>query len=67
MLLFPLGLMNIGAMALITALIFAEKSLPLGRRIGQLAALALVAYGVLVIWMPGILPTMAPSTASVDG
>ena len=40
--LFPIGVMNIVAMALITLLIFAEKSLPRGQRIGQGAALALV-------------------------
>ncbi|MBI1885274.1 MAG: DUF2182 domain-containing protein [Chloroflexi bacterium] len=56
--LFPLGVMNVGAMALITLLIFAEKSLPLGRQIGGLAAAGLVAYGALVIAVPDALPTM---------
>lgn len=56
--LFPIGIMNVAAMALITLLIFAEKSLPLGRRIGQLVALALIAYGVLVMLMPSVLPTL---------
>ncbi len=55
---FPLGMMNLAALALVTLLIFAEKSLPLGRRIAQLAALALIAYGALVVVMPGALPTM---------
>jgi predicted metal-binding membrane protein len=32
--LFPLGMMKVAAMALITLLIFAEKSLPLGQRVG---------------------------------
>src|SRR6185312_8126407 len=36
-LLFPLGIMNIAAMALLTILIFAEKCFPLGARIAQLA------------------------------
>ncbi len=37
--LFPLGLMNIAVMALVTALIFAEKLLPIGRQISQGIAL----------------------------
>ena len=56
--LFPLGIMNIAVMALVTALIFAEKSFPIGQRIAQLSALALIAYGVLVLVVPGALPTM---------
>jgi len=56
--LFPLGVMNAAAMALITLLIFAEKSLPMGRQIGQMAATALMTYGAVVIFVPGALPTM---------
>jgi predicted metal-binding membrane protein len=56
--LFPLGVMNIGAMALITILIFAEKSWPMGRQVARLAAAALVAYGALVLLVPQALPTM---------
>ncbi len=56
--LFPLGIMNIAVMALVTVLIFSEKAFPLGLRIAQLAALLLIAYGVLVIFMPNFLPTM---------
>jgi predicted metal-binding membrane protein len=55
-LLFPLGIMNIAAMALLTALIFAEKVVPQGARIAQFAALALVLYGALVIVVPAALP-----------
>jgi predicted metal-binding membrane protein len=55
---FPLGMMNVAALAMVTILIFAEKSFPMGQRIAQLAALALIAYGVLVVVMPGALPTM---------
>jgi predicted metal-binding membrane protein len=58
--LFPLGLMNVAAMAIITLLIFAEKSLPRGPQIGRAAAAALIAYGALVVAMPGLLPTMPP-------
>jgi predicted metal-binding membrane protein len=55
-LLFPLGIMNIAAMALLTALIFAEKVFPLGTRIAQFAALVLILYGALVIVVPAALP-----------
>src|SRR5215469_6965329 len=51
-LLFPMGIMNIAAMALLTILIFAEKCFPKGSRIAQLAALALILYGTLVIVVP---------------
>jgi predicted metal-binding membrane protein len=56
--LLPLGIMNIAIMALITALIFAEKAFPFGQRVSQLIALALIAYGVLVMIVPGALPAM---------
>jgi predicted metal-binding membrane protein len=41
-LLFPLGIMNIAVMALLTVLIYAEKSFPLGRQISQIAGVALI-------------------------
>jgi predicted metal-binding membrane protein len=56
--LFPLGMMNVAAMALITLLIFAEKSTPVGRQMAALAAAGLIAYGVLVIAFPDLLPTV---------
>jgi predicted metal-binding membrane protein len=55
-LLFPLGIMNIVAMAFLTVLIFAEKVFPMGDRIAQFAALALILYGALVIVAPAALP-----------
>ncbi len=54
--LFPLGIMNIAIMALVTALIYAEKSLPFGRQISQLAGAGLIIYGALVIFLPTALP-----------
>ncbi len=60
-LLFPLGMMNIAAMVLLTALIFAEKCFPLGRRIAQFAALVLILYGALVIVVPTALPLSGTS------
>ncbi len=56
--LFPLGVMNVAAMAVITLFIFAEKSLPHGRLIGRAAALAMMAYGLLVVGAPTALPTI---------
>jgi Predicted metal-binding integral membrane protein (DUF2182) len=55
--LFPLGLMNIAAMAVLTALVFAEKTLPWGRWAARGTAAVLIAYGALVIGYPRALPT----------
>jgi len=57
--LFPLGIMNIAAMAVVTLVIFAEKSLPWGRAVPRATAAALVAYGAVVIAAPRFLPTFA--------
>ncbi|HEX6798901.1 MAG TPA: DUF2182 domain-containing protein [Ktedonobacterales bacterium] len=58
--LFPLGMMNVAALALLSALIFAEKVLPAGRLISTIAGIALITYGVLVVVAPALLPgTMA--------
>ena len=54
--LFPLGIMNLAVMALLTALIFAERALPFGRQISKLAGVVLVVYGVLVMFLPAALP-----------
>jgi predicted metal-binding membrane protein len=56
--LFPLGVMNVAAMAVITLLIFAEKSLSLGQKTAKIAAVVLIVYGTLIIFVPGMLPTM---------
>ncbi|MBV9281729.1 MAG: DUF2182 domain-containing protein [Chloroflexi bacterium] len=58
--LFPLGMMNIALLALVTLLIFAEKSLPYGDGLSQVIALALIAYGGAVLVSPGILPLQPP-------
>ena len=54
--LFPLGIMNVAVMALVTALIYAEKSLPIGRQISQIAGVGLIVYGVLDMFLPAALP-----------
>jgi predicted metal-binding membrane protein len=60
--LFPLGIMNVAAMALITLLIFAEKSTPLGRAAVTLAAAGLIAYGAFILLVPDALPTAMSNT-----
>src|ERR1700688_4762833 len=58
--LFPLGIMNIAAMAVITLVIFAEKTLPWGRAAARAAAAVLIAYGFVVVTAPQFLPTFHP-------
>jgi hypothetical protein len=45
-------------MALITLVIFTEKSSTIGPRVAQIAALVLIGYGALVLLLPDALPTM---------
>ncbi len=59
-LLFPLGIMNVAAMAGLTVVIFAEKMFPRWERIAQGVGLALILYGILVIVVP---TTLSPSLA----
>jgi predicted metal-binding membrane protein len=63
--LFPLGIMNIAAMAVITLIIFAEKTLTWGRLAPRAVAAALVAYGVVVIAAPQVLPTFQQDAAAM--
>jgi predicted metal-binding membrane protein len=58
--LFPLGIMNIAAMAVITLVIFTEKTLPWGRAAARTAAVALIVYGFVVVTAPRFLPTFHP-------
>lgn len=55
--LFPLGIMNVALMALLTLLIFVEKSWSFGPYIGRAVAVALIVYGALVILVPGLFLT----------
>jgi predicted metal-binding membrane protein len=64
--LFPLGIMNVGAMALITLLIFAEKSTPIGRQVATFASLGLVVFGVIVLFAPELLPTVMSTNGSAS-
>jgi len=60
--LFPLGMMNIAALATITLLIFVEKSHQAGQRAAQMAALLLIIYGAAVMARPWMLPTFMDMT-----
>jgi predicted metal-binding membrane protein len=62
--LFPLGIMNIGAMAVVTLIIFAEKTLPWPRLAPYAVAAALVLYGALVIASPQLLPTFQKASGA---
>ena len=53
--LFPLGVMNVAAMAVITILIYAEKSLALGHQFAKIAAVAMIIYGTQIIFIPGFI------------
>jgi predicted metal-binding membrane protein len=59
LILVPLGVMNIAAMLVVTVVVFAEKALPWGRGVAELAAVALVVYGIAVMAQPALLPTVA--------
>ncbi|CAN7718997.1 DUF2182 domain-containing protein [Aminobacter sp. LjRoot7] len=57
--LFPLGIMSIAAMAMVTMLIFAEKTLPIGETIAKVSGIALLIYGGAVLVFPQLLPTFS--------
>ena len=51
--LFAVGLMNLGWMAALTLVMSLEKMSPRGKTIGRVAGLLLLAAGVLLVFMPG--------------
>ena len=55
--LFPLGMMNLWAMAVLTVVIVAERTRAWGTRIAWAASAALMMYGVAVLVDPPLLPT----------
>jgi predicted metal-binding membrane protein len=56
--LIPLGLMNLIAMGVVTAVVFAEKTLPRGHWIARAAGAGLAVYGASILFVPGLLPGM---------
>jgi predicted metal-binding membrane protein len=55
--LFPLGMMNLWAMAILTILIFGEKTSAWGDWISRATAVSLILYGAAVLVDPPLLPT----------
>jgi cytochrome c biogenesis protein CcdA len=68
LLLFALGVMSLFWMAVVAALIFAQKLLPFGKRLPYAFALCLTALGIWVAVAPGSVPklTQPSSPASSD-
>jgi predicted metal-binding membrane protein len=54
--LFALGVMSLFWMALVAALIFAQKVLPYGDRLARVFAVAFVAFGIWIAIAPGSVP-----------
>jgi len=54
--LFPLGLMNLAAMAAVAVLIFVEKTLPAGLWLGRAAGLGLIGWGLLTVLAGNYMP-----------
>ena len=54
--LFAVGVMSLAWMAVVAAIIFAEKVLPIGERLSQVFALALIVLGVWVAAAPASVP-----------
>ena len=54
--LFAVGVMSVTWMVVLAAIIFAEKVLPMGERVSQVLAVALVAAGIWIAVAPGSVP-----------
>jgi predicted metal-binding membrane protein len=59
MLLFVMGVMHLGWMAGVGALILLEKIIPAGKRIAQAIGAAFVITGMLVVFFPQILSKLS--------
>jgi predicted metal-binding membrane protein len=59
LILIPLGVMNVAAMAAVALLVFVEKVLPWGKPASFAAGVLLVAAGIAVTIHPALLPTVA--------
>jgi predicted metal-binding membrane protein len=67
LILFPLGIMNIVAMAVVTLVVFAEKAMAAGERVARWAGVALMLYGAAILAFPQALPTfVAPGGMSMN-
>ena len=64
--LFALGVMSLFWMAVVAALIFAQKVLPFGARLTRLLAVALVAFGIWIAAAPGTVPGLTQPGTTQD-
>ena len=65
--LFALGVMSLLWMAVVAALIFAQKVLPLGNRLTSAFAVAFVAGGIWIASAPGSVPGLIqPNSPAAD-
>jgi predicted metal-binding membrane protein len=59
-LMFPLGMMNVAALAGVTAVVYAEKVLPGADALRRVAGIALLLFGLAVLVHPALLPGSMP-------
>jgi predicted metal-binding membrane protein len=68
--LFAVGVMSLFWMAVVAAVIFAEKVLPYGLRLARVFAVALIALGIWIAAAPGSVPGLtdpdAPGSPSMQ-
>jgi len=64
--LFALGVMSLFWMAVVAALIFAQKVLPFDARLTRLLAVALVAFGIWIAAAPGTVPGLTQPGTTQD-
>jgi hypothetical protein len=64
--LFAVGVMSITWMLVVAAVIFAEKVLPIGERIVQVVAVALVVAGIWVAVAPASVPGLTTPGGGMD-
>jgi hypothetical protein len=67
LILFALGVMSLLWMAVVAALIFAEKVLPVGGRLSKAFAVSFVAFGIVIAAAPGSVPGLTqPDSPAAD-
>ena len=64
--LFVVGVMSITWMLVLAAVIFAEKVLPLGERVAQVIAVALIAAGIWVAVAPESVPGLTTPRSGME-
>jgi predicted metal-binding membrane protein len=64
--LFALGVMSLLWMAVVAAVIFAEKVLPYGLHLSRVFALAFIAFGIWVAVAPSTVPGLTEPDKAAD-